>query len=34
MVVPVAGRLLRVRTSPGAPVAVTSEGHYRFVPLR
>jgi len=34
MVVPVAGRMLQVRTSPGAPVAVMSEGRYRFVPLR
>jgi protein-L-isoaspartate(D-aspartate) O-methyltransferase len=34
MVLPVAGRLLQVRTSPGAPAAVTKLGHYRFVPLR
>jgi protein-L-isoaspartate(D-aspartate) O-methyltransferase len=34
MVVPVAGRLLRVHRVAGAPTSVVRLGHYRFVPLR
>jgi protein-L-isoaspartate(D-aspartate) O-methyltransferase len=34
MVLPVAGRLLRVRREPGGPASVEHLGHYRFVPLR
>ena len=35
LVVPVAGRMLRVERDPGAPDGrrVTEHGHYRFVPL-
>ena len=34
MVVPVAGRMLVVRRTPGAEPTVEASGHYRFVPLR
>ena len=34
MVVPVAGRMLVVRRTPGADLTVEASGHYRFVPLR
>jgi protein-L-isoaspartate(D-aspartate) O-methyltransferase len=34
MVVPVAGRMLVVRRSPGKEPSVEASGHYRFVPLR
>jgi len=34
MVVPVAGRMLVVRRTPGAEPSVEATGHYRFVPLR
>jgi len=34
MVVPVAGRMLVVRRTPGSEPTVEASGHYRFVPLR
>jgi protein-L-isoaspartate(D-aspartate) O-methyltransferase len=34
MVVPVAGRMLVVRQTPGQEPTVEASGHYRFVPLR
>jgi protein-L-isoaspartate(D-aspartate) O-methyltransferase len=34
MVVPVAGRMLVVRRTPGQEPTVEASGHYRFVPLR
>jgi protein-L-isoaspartate(D-aspartate) O-methyltransferase len=34
MVLPVAGRLLRVHRTVGGPTSVERLGHYRFVPLR
>jgi protein-L-isoaspartate(D-aspartate) O-methyltransferase len=34
MVVPVAGRMLVVRRTPGKEPTVEASGHYRFVPLR
>jgi len=34
MVVPVSGRMLVVRRTPGAEPTVEATGHYRFVPLR
>jgi protein-L-isoaspartate(D-aspartate) O-methyltransferase len=34
MVLPVAGRLLRVHRTTGGPTSVERLGHYRFVPLR
>jgi protein-L-isoaspartate(D-aspartate) O-methyltransferase len=34
MVLPVAGRMLVVRRTPGSEPSVETYGHYRFVPLR